>query len=69
LEECKLKATRINDSALGARGGMYIVLNHPNLASSEGAIIKHSGVASPEIAVTIVIKTINIELLWGRSAA
>jgi hypothetical protein len=45
------------------RRGIFITLDHPNLASSRGATSRHVYVAPPELAIIIIIKAINIELL------
>jgi hypothetical protein len=45
------------------RRGIFIALDHPNLASSGGATYGHSEVAPLELAIKIIIKAINIELL------
>jgi len=49
------------------RRGMFIVFDHPTLASSGGATYECLSVAPPELAINIVIKAINIKLLRCRS--
>jgi hypothetical protein len=49
------------------RRGIFIARDHPNLASSGGAAYRHSYVAPSELGMNIVIKAINIRLLWSRS--
>jgi len=46
---------------------MFIVIDHPTLASSGGATNECIYVAPPELAINIVVKVINIRLLRSRS--
>jgi hypothetical protein len=45
---------------------MFIVFDHPNPASSGGAIYRYPYIAPPELAVETFVETINIRLLRSQ---
>jgi hypothetical protein len=65
---CKLIATGIDVLRSERQGrGMFIALDHLNLASSGGATYWHSGITPPELMIKSITKAINIRFHQSRS--